>query len=113
MIGVGRRHKVVQELLLQRKELIEGEFLLLIVVTRDNIFGLCLVAGKTWCKMGGEARGLSVLKDSRLASYECHSTDNDSNELHLCYFFLECDERFAIAIETVEALGLIVDEEEW
>lgn len=28
-------------------------------------------------------------------------------------FFVECKEGFAIAIETAEALGLIVDEEEW
>lgn len=44
LIGVVRIHKVVQELLLQRKELIVGEVLHLIVVARDNILGLCLIA---------------------------------------------------------------------
>ena len=44
MIGVIRIHKVVQELLLQREELIVSEVLLLVVVARDNILGLCLIA---------------------------------------------------------------------
>ena len=43
LIGVGRIHKVVQELLLQCEELIVGEVFLLVVVAHDNILGLCLV----------------------------------------------------------------------
>lgn len=128
LIFVVRIHKIVQEFLLQRKELIVREVLLVAIGVllaaiglvavdpSDKSLGMCLAICETWCEMRVEVRGLIVfvLRDSRRvhAHKERRNAENKSEKLHGCCLLFERREWFAALIEKIEALGLIVDEEE-
>ena len=65
--SVLRGYKVVEKALLQRKELIMREVL---VIARDQVLGRCLIACNMGCEAGGKTRGLLIVDMSERAQCE-------------------------------------------